>query len=329
MERDGLLQSFNDIVSGCSETKYQNQKVYIKHFSIRDHANFDAIYIKHFDRAKKKKIHTEEEKLEFCIKSGVWTSQKEKDIEVLKRTIDSLESGKKRIILPSQLESTITRIENEKKKLNEILRERSAVLGFTCETFASEKLNNYYIYKSFFLDEELTQPRFEEEEFEELSKNDIILLTYVYNIVSEQFSDLNIKKIAISNFFQNHFYLCDDDIVAFFGKPIIKLTLYQVRLANYGRYFKSILINTENIPPDVAKDPEKLVSYIEMNHSQKKGMNKNKNENIGLVGATKEDLEAIKGKGDYDIDDTHAQAKASGKKSLNMRDLLELQKKKK
>lgn len=326
MDQDRLLQSFDEIVQGYTEAKYRKRTVYIKHFSLRDHADFDRVYEEHFARAQKRKIHTEKEKLKFCIEQNLWSEQRERDITVLKKTIESLEAGKKRIILPSQLESTITRIKNEKIKLNKMLSERQNVLGFTCEVFASEKLNNYCIFKAFHSDSELSNRLFSKEEYEELEKYELNELTIIYNLHSQNYSDLRIKKIAVSNFFQNYFSLCDENIYVFFCKPIVNLSLYQVRMVSYGRYFKSLLSSNTNIPPDIAQDPEKLVDFIEMSRNREKRMKTNKNDNIGLVGATKEDMQALKG--DYEIDDTHEKAKASGKKTLNMRDLLELQKKK-
>lgn len=326
MDTSALLQILDDIIKGYTETRYNKKPVFVKHFSLFDQAEFEKVYSFHFDRAKKK-IHTEKQRLEICIKEGLWSEEKDKEITVLAKTISSLEDSRKRIILPSQLESTNERIKNEKKKLAKIEADRRETLGFTCEVFASQKMNNFSIYKAFYVDKDFNTPLFDQEEFDELESEDLSVLAYLYTGLSNKYETKNIKRVAISNFFQNYYYLSDDNAVDFMGKPIIQFSIYQVRLLNYGKYFKTLISQTENIPNDIAQDPDKLIDYVEMTKSRDKSMKTNKNRNVGVVGATKSDLESLKG--EYDVDDTHEKLQASGKKSLSMRDLLELQEKKK
>ena len=327
METKGLLQSLGDIIKGYSEAKYLKKRVYLKHFSLLDQAEFEKLYDFHYQRAKARNVHTDESMLKFCMESDLWTEQREAEIKTLRKTIESLNFHKKKAILPSQLESTVLRIKNEKKKLNGWLAEKREVLGLTCEVFAEGKMNNHYVHNAFYLDPNFKKKLFSDEDFEELTKEDLFILIAIYNISTKKYDIKEIKKIAISNFFQNYYSLCNDNVVDFFGKPVVELTIYQSRIASYGRYFKSLLSSVENIPNNIAEDPDKLVDYIEMSRNRDSKIGGNQNTNVGVIGATKKDLEALKG--EYDVDDTHQKAKASGKKSLNMRDLLNLQGEKK
>ena len=121
----------------------------------------------------------------------------------------------------------------------------------------------------------------------------------VYNKSTKKFQSGSLKRISVSGFFTNLFYLCDDDPFVFFGKAVVGLTFYQIELFGYGRYYKNLIQNSENQPPEeISKDPEKLVEWFESSKSARETLDKSKIEGqegsaTSLVGASKEDLKRL------------------------------------
>ena len=120
-----------------------------------------------------------------------------------------------------------------------------------------------------------------------------------YNKSTDKFLSDNLKKISLSGFFTNLFYLCEDNAHVFFGKPLVELTFYQIELFGYGRYYKNLLQNAENpVPEGIKGDPDKIVEWFDSAKSAKETLEKSKNAGVdgsatSLVGATKQDLERL------------------------------------
>ena len=79
----------------------------------------------------------------------------------------------------------------------------------------------------------------------------------------DRFADINLKRVAVSGFYLNNFYLCKDNPFIFYGKPVVGLTYPQTELFSFGRYFKGIL--TEIKPPPTEEqldDPDKLIEML-------------------------------------------------------------------
>ena len=124
-------------------------------------------------------------------------------------------------------------------------------------------------------------------------------------------------------------YLCENNPYSFFGESIVKLTFYQIELFGYARYYKSLMENSDNKPPEeIAQDPEKLVEWFESAKSAKETLDKSKTAGTegsasSLVGATKADLKRL---GLDNPNETINLAKKAAEKGgkLNMEDLMKL-----
>ena len=138
-----------------------------------------------------------------------------------------------------------------------------------------------------------------------------------------------LKRIALADFFTNIFYLCDDNVFNFYGKPVINLTFHQIEIYSYGRYFKSILQNSEDkIPEHIAEDPDKLIEWAESSKNVKDVLEKSSVSDkdgaaTSIVGATKEDLAKAGISQDEDVIDLSKKAQEQGGK-LTMEDLMKL-----
>lgn len=137
------------------------------------------------------------------------------------------------------------------------------MLGLTAENFAYKKSNEYIIYLSLYK-ENLKDPLFSNiDEFAEVSDLELIKYINYYKEFISMFKIDNIKKIAVSPFFMNSFFLCEDDPFTFYGKPIVNLTQYQCDLFSLGRNYKYFLSKTGDTPPENVKSLDDLVSWYE------------------------------------------------------------------
>ena len=148
-----------------------------------------------------------------------------------------------------------------------------------------------------------------------------------YNIGLAPINEKNIKKIALSGFFLNSFYLSNDDPFIFYGKPIINLTFVQTELFSNAKYFKAIVTNSTVKPPDnVLNDPDALIEWYEGSKNASELMNKSKKteEALGssVIGASKQDLEKMGMQNSGNISLTEEAKKKGG--SLSFQDLIKL-----
>jgi hypothetical protein len=328
-----LRKHYADIVSGhstCESKKYG--LIHAKHLGLRDTQNIDIHRDHHYKEAIKKGLPTGEEKTDLLIKEELWDKEKDKKVKELQDFIERTNETKSKLILKSEVARISEQIEEAEKEVEKILNEKSQLVGLTAEIFADKKVNDYYIYLTLYKDKDFSKPFFTEEEFDELTDNDLSDLILDYNKLSRRFSDRNMKRIALSSFFLNNFYLCKDNPFIYFGKPVIDLTYHQSDLFSYGRYFKHILSEMKHQPPpDVMADPDKLLDqyHIEQNKAKLDDGKENSGAASTMVGATKEDMEALgmtkesAGDGEGLVIDLNEEMRKKGG-NLSMEDMIKL-----
>ena len=181
-----------------------------------------------------------------------------------------------------------------------------------------------FIKETFYKDQELKIKFFKDDEFDELTVQDLSRLIGFYNLVNKKTSDLNIQKMVLQDFF-SYYISYSEDPIHFFGKPVAVLSLNQIKTLLYARYFKNIFANNDKIPEEFKKDPEKIIDYVNANEKAKKLQEKTKDGQAqSIVGATKEDYEYLNmTKGNTKQLSLKEQAKKKGG-SLDMKDLMEL-----
>ena len=74
------------------------------------------------------------------------------------------------------------------------------------------------------------------------------------------FNDDQIKLISVCPFFMNNFSLCGDDAYAYFGKPIIELTNFQISLLNTAKYTKSLILLSSKFNTKLVNLSNKIIS---------------------------------------------------------------------
>ena len=113
-----------------------------------------------------------------------------------------------------------------------------------------------------FKNKDLTEHFYTEDEFGELEAWQVVALGKIQKEIQDRLTDAVIQKAVLRPFFSMYLSLCED-ISGFYGKPVTELTIYQLRVALFGRMFFNIFQYTDDIPENIKDDPEKLLAYSE------------------------------------------------------------------
>ena len=328
MEDGNLKVTFSEILRGYSLMDLPNQgKIRIKHFNNFDSAELDIKNQFFYNKAVKEGLPTRKERIEHLLSEKIWTEEKSKKIFQLGSYIAGLRSSKSKVFLKVHIDQINNDLKKNQSELSSLTLEKEELIGFTADSYAARRINEHYMNNA--LLKESGEKLFDPEEFEELEEDHLMRLIAAYNKSTEKFDSRSLKRLSLSGVFTNLFYLCENNAFSFFGKPLVQLTFYQVELFGYGRYYKSLLENSESKPPDeVVKDPDKMVEWFDSTKSAKEVLHKSKNAGAegsatSLVGATKEDLKRL---GLDNPAETINMAKKAAEKGgkLSMDDLMKL-----
>ena len=317
-----LFLTFNEIIKGYSKKKFKGSSIFIKHLGVSEKAFFDFRYQEYCEYALSLGILSEEDAFKKACEEGFWSQKEEDEISDLKKYIDRLILTKKNFIRKLEIEAISEQIDEERRKLAKKISERKDIFGKTAEEYASNRSNDYVIYESLFKDENLKERVFSESEFEEMTYEDLVEYILFFNEYMNEFKEYNLQKISLLDFF-HPYYLVLDQPMQFWGKPMVQLTDFQVRLTIYGKIFKNIFETTENIPDEIRQNPDKLFEYTDRSKAKKnfEGKQKNKDKASGeaVFGATKEEMEEMKTAGAKSINEA-----MKGKKTMTMQELMKL-----
>ena len=271
-EKQRCRKLYNQIISGCTPASFLDSKVFIKHFTDNDFSSFEEEHEFFLEDALKRGLSSEEDSLKTLIELEHWSEEKEEKIQDLNGSIAAAQKQIKE--LPADMIHTKPGIENFMQSLEAtkyaLEKERGELIGTTAESFAQRKNNERIILHSLYKDEDLTETFFTEDEFNELTQDSLVKAISLYNQNMEFFTENWIKMIAALPSFLNAYFLCNDDPRIFFGKPVIELTIYQTDLFSKGKYFKSILNESEADGPDedvYNKGMQALVNWYDLQYS--------------------------------------------------------------
>lgn len=309
-----------EICNGFTLKVIDNNTYFFKHPSLAEHFTIYNSYDLLVKESRKKGLLTEKEKIEEAIDEGWWSSSKESEISILRKTISNLNKTKSKLVLPSQKKSIDEQIRKNEAVLASFLKERNDITNLTAEQYANQKFLDEMAVLLTFKDQNLLHKYFSYEDFYNLPDNEYEKIKEYFGNNVSLFNAYNIKCVAASGFFQNLVYL-NDDAHSFWGKPVVNCTKYQIDLLVYGKMYKNLIKsyqeNGESVPDDVLDDPEKFLAWVDnLNNKQSKLRSpssktidkSSKNKVSSFVGATQEDLkqmgvktEKIKGKNLLDL----------------------------
>ena len=298
MDNKGLKVIFSEALRGFTLADSPSyNRIRIKHFNNFDSAELDIKNKFFYEKATEEGLPSREQRIDYLIKEDIWTEEQNKEILHTKTTLAGLKRTKEKIFLQAHIDQVNQELKDNQIKLTQQEGKKEELIGFTAEAYAARKINEHYMHNA--LLRENGEKLFTDEEFEELEEGKMVELIGVYNKSTKKFQSNSLQRISVSGFFTNLFYLCDDDPFVFFGKAVVELTFYQIELFGYGRYYKNMIQNSENKPPEeIASNPEKLVEWFESSKSAREALDKGKDPQkegtaTSLVGATKQDLKRL------------------------------------
>lgn len=324
METVKRRKIFRDVVRGFSTTTLEEDFVYIKHLTPHDQVELEEIEEKYFNIALRKGVPTEEDMLAYLKDEGQWTDKDEKFIQDKELFLENLRKAKTKLVLKSEIDKQSALIDKEQKLLDNKQIQKIGLIGNTCEKYAKDRLNDFYMIKSFFADDKLQEPLFNQDKFDELDNHDIKKVVYKYNEIFEGFSEESIQYTILEDFYNPYLSFAEDSM-QFYGKAFCELTYNQIRLIVYTRVFKNIFDMNENIPESIRKDPVKLLEFGSSSKEEKDKAKDKLTQGDGgtLVGAKQEDYDYLGVERPTNAVSLHEEAKKKGG-TLNMEDLMKL-----
>ena len=263
---------------------------------MRDQKVLADAYEKQKEKALKS-VPTEETCIQRLKTANLWTDKDELDVQEKRLHIETLSNTKKALEIKSQKDAIQKTIDAQTKELNAILNKRRELIctiapfGKTAEDYAVSHSNEEFIRNVLYLDRECRQLKYSQEEFNEFDIDDLSPFMKEYYGLTERMTDEKIQEVVLSDAFS--LYLAQTEKpFDFFGRSVISLSIYQLKMLAYGRMFLNILQNVENIPDSVRKSPKELLDFVESQKKRDKNSSKgSKHSTVGVVGATKEDLD--------------------------------------
>ena len=152
----------------------------MKHISFDDQIDIDDVYEKYFEEAKERGVPTHEETLNQLLEEGEWSVKQENRIKQQEDFIQQLKNNKKVQYLKKEIQRLNKDIAEGIEKLNKMKNERAALFSRTAETYAEERVNDFYILKCLYKDEELKKLAYSEEEFDNIDSEDLLLIITEY-----------------------------------------------------------------------------------------------------------------------------------------------------
>jgi hypothetical protein len=246
-EIDELKMVYQEIIEGCS---YSPKGFFIKHLCEIEQIEVTRKRLEFINKYVEQGIPTEDERFLYITQNEEWTATQEGDILAYRQTIADNEKLIHSII-PEQQSAIKNIIEEHKKNLFALLMERKLLIGTTAEELASKDETAFMSYLSLYGDRQCTQPIFNKwEDFENLEETEMSNYIDAIDDVLVKLQEPNIRKISALPFFLNAFSYCKEDIAAFIGKPISRLTNYQIHLFSLGLRNLNILSQAEGSPPE-------------------------------------------------------------------------------
>ena len=296
MNEQFYISLIGEAFDGYTETIFEDRTVYIKHINIKDQRYLHKYHEKYKNIVLSKGLQSEEEKLKYVIEEGIWESKDDLEISSLTSEIENLKRTRRALFLKSQKDDIDKQIQESREKLFSLQQKRKEVIGQTADDYAETRSGDEILRFLLFKNKDLTEHLYSEEEFGELEAWQVIALGKIQKDIQDKLSDSNIQKAVLRPFFSMYLSLCED-VSGFYDKPIPELSIFQLRVALFGRMFFNIFQFTEDIPEDIKQDPEKLLSFSEAQRNKDSSKSQIRDDAAGsaVFGATNEDVEDLGG----------------------------------
>ncbi len=292
MNSNFYLNSLIQILESKTAFDLNGQRLFVRHFSLRDQNLISTFYEKYEKIAISKGIETSEQIYKRLKEEGDWTEEDDLKISEMRTYVENLKKTKSKIFLPSQKDSHQKLIDEEESKLNFLLSKKSELVSVSAEDFANKRANEEFLRSLVYKDEKLENLAFSDEEFGELSSTDVMEISKKYYEISKNLSDINIQKIVLQDFFNMYMSACENPYF-FYGKFITDLSVFQVKLCLFGRIFYNIFQYHDDVPEEIKKEPQAIFDFVESKKNRESFKDKYKDGATAVFGATEKDLEIL------------------------------------
>ena len=307
---------YRDIVQGYSIFNKDDVNVYFKHLTETEAAESQDQYIKLLSLSKKRGLLDEKDKIKILRKQDVWSEKEENEIKLLNKEILGDEATLNKLIIKSQINAIKDSIKDKQQKLESLNKEREDLLGLTAEKYALKKSNEFLLYLTLYKDDSFKYRVFEEDkdDFFDIEDSDLMEYINIYKKFNIMFDTENIKKIAVSSFFMNNFFHCEDNPYYFYGKPIVQLTQNQMQLFYIAKNYKYLLTKNGENPPNAIESLSDLVNWYENRSSASNLKDKIADDKLGqtYIGASKEELKMIASSSKEEVIDLNEESNKAG-----------------
>jgi hypothetical protein len=315
---------FFEICNRHSRILDQDKHIYIKHYGEFDSGEFEEYFFEYYEKAKRNGLPTYAEKEKLLISENYWTEEQEKELKYKQEKLEKLEKIHGGLFLKSHIDKSKKEINELKKDVKLLSDDKRELMGMYAESYAQNKVDFIYILNSFYKDKDLKEKLLDIENYD-VDENLYYKYIILHNKAIEKFNIDNIKKISLSDFFQNMINAADANCYYLFNKPVYNLSYYQSSIYSYGKFFHTVLGLPEarKLDSNTRKDADKLIEWYNafVNFKNKNPNASGKGMNF-VMGANKEDMEYLKQEVKNDVNDM---AKAKGG-TLGIADLAKLSK---
>ena len=255
-----LKKAYREICLGFSPFFVNGSNLYFKHLTVFDKIRCDEFYEEAYRKAINFGKKTEKEIFEEAKKNKEWTSADERGLESYKKDLIKMRESRSKSLYEDQVEEIDEIIEEYTKALLELSRKKELITQNSAESSATGEYIINFLLESVYVDDKLTKQKWDAEEKDYLKVSHLTPYFNEHNKIFSRFSNENLKKIAICDYFQEGFSLVTD-MSQFFNKKVFDMSDYQVRLLKYGSTFKEVLTEAYDAPDDYYNSPEKLEQW--------------------------------------------------------------------
>jgi hypothetical protein len=160
--------------------------------------------------------------------------------------------------LPSKKKHIQELIDLKKKDLYFLLNKKAELVGKTSERYGSQRSNEEFIRYLIYSDQQCSRHFFSDEQFANLSEEDLSFFVKENDAISKRLSESNIQHVVLRDFF-NMYLSQTENVSSFYGRPIIELSVYQLKLAIYARIFFNMFQYHEDIPDRMKKEDLEII----------------------------------------------------------------------
>ena len=256
-QRSNPIKLLNQIRNGYTKVG----TFFFKHITSFDLEYIQDFYNKSLKNCLDKGLQSYEDKKRAAIEENDWSESYEKELALVPKKINSLREAKAKLVFDIQkkrIDEDIKKIQDRQKELQNT---KNLIYFQSAEYYADNWSAEYQIYFCSYIDENFSKRPWDYEEFQELTPSELNDVQSKYSEYITQFSDKGIKKLSIDPFFRN-LYNLENNKSRIFGDSVFDLTLYQLSLLRYARYYDGIFKNSNYIPPELLEDPDKLEEWF-------------------------------------------------------------------